>query len=450
MLSGPGFAAPPISKNEHLALATDPIVPVLGTGADIAVFNNRITAFAAVTDPENRILVALATPESLLHIYSSGDGGSTWHQHFTLVLNSAPSRLEMVAGNGDSCYFFVFYLTPENSGDLYLLRISTDFTNWIQVPIATGPDTVDDFSVTIDREPRYYLYCLYTNEHRTGRNGRFTRSLDLGVTWEMPQDFFNCFDPYISFGAGSVLHCIWRFALNGREIHYTQNRHYGAPARWDWLRVLSATGEKCFHPVVAQAETAPPYRAPIWAVWTIARRDTEMLDIVFSYSTDGGESFSPAENLGEMFIDEWWPATISSPISCFLVYNSGARQSNSPTVIYFRYSRAWAPQIWSSPLLLNDARANALFESARPRVILPGLLFSYYNSDFPSGVYFDRPFFLPEPLKPLPSLVLTQFKPENQKLLFDVSGRRLTGSKPRSGVYFLYEKDRLKKLLIIN
>ncbi|MEO0070341.1 MAG: hypothetical protein ABIK18_06080 [candidate division WOR-3 bacterium] len=449
LLSGPGFTTPKISVSDPLEFPANRAEPLSNIGSDVSVFNGKITAFAAALDPENRILVALATPESLLHIYSSLDTGTTWHQEFSLVLNSAPSRLEMASGKGDSSYIFVFYLTPENSGDLYLLRISPDFTDWVEVPIAIGPDTVDDFSVALDREPRYYLYCLYTNEHALGRNGRFTRSLDFGLTWEMPQDFYNCLDPYLSFGSGSILHCIWRFALNGREIHYTQNRHFGAPARWDWLRVLSATSEKCYSPVVAQAETAPPYRAPIWAVWTIARRDTEMLDLVFSYSTDGGNTFSPMENLGEMFVDEWWPAIVTSPSVSFLVYNSGGKEPNSPTVVYFRYSRPWAPNIWSSPVILNDARANALFESARPRVILPGILFSYYHPDFVSGILFERLSLRPEPLPVIP--FSDPFKKAAQKtnLIFDVTGRQVQPSTTKPGVYFCYDKNHTQKLLII-
>ncbi|MGQ9708190.1 MAG: hypothetical protein ACUVUR_04880 [bacterium] len=447
-LSGPGLSVPP-SFSRSQPLETVQLKRPLDAGLDIPIDTGLITAFAATTDQQGRIFVAISSPDSLISIFFSNDQGSTWQKGFTLWLGAPLTRIELLSGNGDSSYLFVFYSVPDNSGDLYLLRIAPDFSRWLLVPIATGPDTIDNFTVTIDRGPSCYLYCLYVNEQRQGRNGAFTRSLDLGLTWELAQDFYNCLDPCLSFGAGSVLHCIWRYALNGREIHYTQNRHYGAPARWDWLRVISATGEKCITPVVAQAETSPPWRAPVWAIWTVARRDTENLDLVFSYSTDGGNSFSPPENLGEMFIDEWWPSIIASAWSANLVYNCGGRGTNQPTVVYWRYSRPWAPQVWSSPLRMNDLRANAIFEPARPRVVLPGVLFSYYRRESAWGVYFDQPFTSPEPIHPAPISAVTPVKSEYRQPVFDASGRRVSAPKPGPGVYFIYEKNRQKKILLI-
>jgi len=473
-VSGPGLGVPVLKADLKVCPTswlseTTRLEHSFGAGIDIPVTTGRITAFAAAADPTNRILVAVASPDSLLSIFSSEDQGRTWQPQFTLRLGSVPTQLELlVPGTGNSPVLFVFCLVPENYGDLFLLRIAADFSQWVQIPLATGPDTIDDFSVAIDREESYYLYCLFVNEHRTGKNGAFTRSLDQGFTWEMPQDFYNCFDPCLSFGSGSVLHCIWRYGLNGREIHYSQNRHYGAPARWDWLRVLSATGEKCFHPVVAQAETSPPWRAPVWAVWTVARRDTEMLDVVVSCSNDGGNSFSSPQNLGEMFVDEWFPDLSADNNSACLVYNAGGKGANDPTVIYWRYCRPWSPQVWSAPLIMNDARANALFEAARPRVVpgfrfqisetknrglitkncFDGVLFSYYRPEYAWGLYFDQPFPMAEPihhLLPPATLVDT----ENRQFIFDVLGRRVFSQKLLPGVYFIYEKKRSGKLVVI-
>ncbi len=442
-LSGPALTVS-TSLNQSAQPSPEQNPPAITSRTDIQVDSGFILAFGATSDENGTIYVAVCTPESLLKIYQSEDGGNYWREPLRILLPAQVKSVELLKGYGDSAYLFVFYLTPDAGGDLWLLRIQPDLSNWQNLPLAVGPDTVDQFAVALDPSPNYYLYCLYINQHRSGRNGRFTRSLDYGITWEMEQDFYNTFDPHLSLGANSVLHCIWRFAINSREIHYTQNRYYGAPARWSGLQVLYATGEKCFNPKVAQADTTPPWRAPIWAVWTIARRDTEMLDLVSSFSTDGGNSFSTPVTLGEIFIDEWWPSIFADQGSSYLVYNAGDRFSAGQTSVYYRYARAYAPQAWSSPVSLNDQRANALFNGARPRALPNGALFCYYGQTWANGLYFAR------------ALPLTQSKPPtgftigNNKALFDVTGRRIYAdhSNIKRGVYFIKEKNRLQKLLI--
>lgn len=399
--------------------------------------------------------MALATPEGEVSLYLSYDEGKSWCQSFSVLLTSEISQLEMVTGQGDPCPVFVFYLTTDNSGDLWLLRVAEDLVSWDTLPVAVGPDTIDDFSVTVDKDPNYYLYCLFVNEHHpgTGRNGRFIRSFNRGLSWEMPQDFWNCYDPHISFGTGSVLHCIWRYALSGREVHYAFNRYYGAPARWSGLSVLSRRNEKCFNPVVTQAATFPPWRATVWAIWCAARRDSEMLDLVVRFSTDGGVSWNEPQNLGEMFLDEWWPSLSADTYRVNLAYTCGGKKANDPTVVYSRYSPSYAPGVWTSPVKLNDPRANATFESTRPRAVATGAIFSYYGTSYPQGVYFDTylPFLAPYALRPTPYLVRSS-KTKNQELrtnLFDPAGRRVNTENPSPGVYFFHAPEGIKKIVIL-
>ncbi len=444
-LSGPALSVPSPFKGTGPHYPEQNLSTTVKTQNDIQIDPGSITAFATTLKDDGEIYIALCTPESLLKIYLSEDGGVYWRELLRFPLSDQAKYIELLKGKGDSSHLFVFYLTQKDNGDLWLLRIKPDLSEWQNIPLAVGPDTVDRFTVAIDNKVNYYLYCLYVNQRRGGRNGRFTRSLDYGLTWEMEQDFYNTFDPHLFLGANTVLHCIWRFAINGREIHYTQNRYYGAPARWSGLQVLYATGEKCFDPKVVQADTSPPWRAPIWTVWTVARRDTEMLDLVYTISTDGGNTFSPPANLGEIFIDEWWPSLLTYQGSAYLVYNTGSRSPDGQTSVYYRHSRDYTPQIWSSPVRMNDRRANALFYGARPRALPNAALFCYYGHNWAKGLYFNRA---------IPSM---QVKPQRRfnlgtgsEAVFDITGRQVPFGyqKIKSGIYFVRKEGRLQKLLV--
>ncbi len=413
---------------------------------EIVIDTCSVVVLAGAQDHAGSIYALVVTPESILKIYRSSDQGSFWELMLTMPVPALVSQAELLIAGPDPAKIFIFLLTKDAGGDLWLMRTTSDFTTRDWLPVAVGPDTIDRFTVAVDHNSRPYLYCLYVREQRTGPNGRFTRSLDLGSTWESPQDFYNCSQPCLYFGAGT-LHCVWRFAIDNRQLHYTRNRHYGAPGRWEPLQVLYATGEQCLTPAVAQAETTPPWRAPVWIAWSVARRDTEMLDLLITCSTDGGSTFSAPVSLGEPFIDEWWPGLAATSTTLNLLYNAGARGENEPTVIYYRYARSYAPQLLSSPLKINDSRANPAVFGARPRALGSGALFSHYGAGATArGLYFSK---LVPPLVSRPRT--TKRALTATSLTLDPAGRRvnLTSSRPKTGVYFVSEGDRWRKLLIL-
>ncbi len=454
--SRPGLAVLP----ERGTVAATPEISSIPTdlafSSPILIDSSVLTAFGATLDATEQLWAATSTPDGKLTLYRSQTPGNLWEGVLTVNLNQPARLIELVVPTVPAP-LFIFYRTEENHGDLYLLRFDPATGDSQIVPLAVGPDTVDDFSATVDPDSNYYLYLLYVNEHRTGLNGYFTRSLDGGRTWEGRQPFWNCFDPALSFGTGSLLHCIWRYALTGREIHYAANRYYGAAGRWSGLYTLKSGSERCFDPVIAQAPVIPYWRAVVWAFWTVARRDTEMLDIEYTLSTDGGRSWGSPVNPGELFVDEWFPDLTTATGSAELCYNAGARNENAATVLYWQTSRSYAPQLWSSPTRVNAPRLNTRIQGARPRLIplsrnkpcLPGVFFSLYDSAGARGLYFS-PVLGKTKSSPMPAPTVRHRGVEAGADLFDVAGRKVRSPslQNRLGIFFQRSGTTLKKIVI--
>jgi len=379
-------------------------------GEDIAIDTNPVAALAATNDPQGIIWVAAAYPDSSIRIYTSTDQGLTWSAALQLDVAASISQIELLVGNWDSNFVFLFYLAPSGDGDLWEVRLSPDLSSWNVIPVAVGPDTIDDFSVTIDTDSAYYLYCLFVNERRTGRTGRFTRSLDYGRSWEAGQDWWNAYDPNISFGTGSTIHCVWRYALTGRQIHYESSHYYGAPGHWERHHVMNNSPERCWDPVVVQSDTLPQSSSVVLVFYTVGRRDSAMLDLTYSYSGDGGTSWTIGQTFSDSFADEWFPCLAldrTNPHGFVdLSYTYGGTRPDDATVVYWRCARFATVGTWSEPIQVNGPRANPFYESGRPRLVYsgthtprgPGVIFSRYGRTQPNGIYFDATW--QRPLKP--------------------------------------------------
>ncbi|OYD15704.1 hypothetical protein CH330_04915 [candidate division WOR-3 bacterium JGI_Cruoil_03_51_56] len=371
-------------------------------GDDVAIDTGPVMSFGATTDSLGNIWVAAAGIDTKVRVYRSCDLGRTWEQVLWFSHGVDVPKIELVYGGGDSSFVYVFYLNSLNAGDLWAMRINPDGSGQQAFPVAVGSDTINDFSVAADHDRHHYLYCLYANEMRTGRTGGFTRSLDFGKSWEVPQDWWNCWDPCVIYSTGSSVHCAWRYAATGREIHFETNRFYGRPRRWWPYCLISGTTQKCWDPVIAAADTGTEWNSMVWVFYTVARRDTSRLDLEYAYGTDCW-GWTRNRTLGDPFRDEWFPELqpyYGSPSGyVHLCYNTGGKGAKDKTVVYYRCANALAPENWSPRLKMNDPRANALFEGARPKVIcpansphqFPGVLFSYYNPGYASGLYFDAP-----------------------------------------------------------
>jgi hypothetical protein len=281
--------------------------PAIDTGA--------VSAFGAAADERGRLWLAVAGRDARLRVLRSDDSGANWDELFQFRPGTDVPKVEVVTGPGDSGCVFVFYLTVAQAGDLRALRIGPgDSLGVLDFEVAVGPETITSFAAAADRDRHYYLYCLYANELRAGRNGAFTRSLDFGKSWEIPQGWWNCWDPCVAYGSGSTVHCAWRYAANGREIHVETSRYYGRPRSWWGHWRVSKPAARCAEPTVAQLDTSHDGRAAAWVAWTVADRHDRRRDVEVARSDDGGAGWMHAGPPGdEPWLDRWAPVLAAAP-----------------------------------------------------------------------------------------------------------------------------------------
>ena len=361
----------------------------------------RVLSYGTATDSTGAIWLAKTGPDLKVRVYRSQDLGVSWDELFWFSHGTDIPQLEMVFGPGDSAFLYVFYLNGVSAGDLWVVRVRLDTLVYESFPVAVGGDTINDFSVAADRDAHHYIYCIYANEMRDGRTGSFTRSLDFAKTWEVSQPWWNCWDPEIVHATGSAVHCAWRYALTGREIHFESNRHYGRLTRWWTYRLVSGSGDNCFDPVVAQGDTGGEWNSVTWVAYTVARRDTSDLDIAFSYSTDGAWNWNRNISLGQGFVDECYPDLVrvdgDENGHVHLCYTGGQRSGPGKTRVFWRAANTLDPDYWSVPVRMSDLRANGLYEGCRPRVVAPpgaphswpGVFYSLHHPDHAEGLRFS-------------------------------------------------------------
>jgi len=417
--------------------------------SEVLIDSGAVTAFDVTADTAGGIWVAIAYPDNAVGVYYSDDFGSTWRGHSAVRADSAVRQMQLLSGQGDFSALYLFLLEAGNNGDLWLARIRPDSVGTGLVPVAVGPDTIDDFSATLDRDAHYYLYCLYANEHRTGRTGTFTRSLDCGTSWESGTDWWNAWDPCISHTTGSTIHCVWRYALNGGEIHYSYNRHYGMSGYWSAYRVVSSGGDQCFDPVVVQADSSPESQASLWTFYTVGRRDTAVLDLQYSVSWNGGWDWAPGLPFGDPLRDEQQPSLAADRTGpggyASLCYRYGSRQPGDSASVYWTRANSHALDDWLTPVKVNRhpvaGLAPKLVYARHAPMRLPGVLYSQQTEAGPRGVWFAAPWLVadskdatpadvpgcwPNPAVGAVRISANVTKPGNYSLaVYDAAGRRV-------------------------
>ncbi len=387
-----------------LVLALGAAAAGLNWGPDVAVDTGRLGAFAVSADSTGQLWAATGAG-SRLRLLCSSDAGASWQTRLEHDAGAAVTRVELAAGWGERDAAYLAFLTEAGDGDLWLLRLGRDDTAAAVLPIAVGPDTIDDFSFTLDHDRRYYLYCVTANERRDGLTGFFTRSTDFGASWEPGQSWWNAHDPHLLYVTGSTVHCVWRFAQDGSQIHHQLSRRYGAPGTWEPHRVVARGGYLRWDPRIAQTDTIPERAARLWLVYTRGWRDSSRTDIRFAVGGNDGRPWGDERNPSDPYRDEWFADIATDRWTphgmASMAYNLGGRGPADSTVVLWRWASAYEPAFWSEPVRVSDRRASAGVPECRPRILyapntplaLPLVFFAGYDPVGARGLYCDAPWF---------------------------------------------------------
>jgi hypothetical protein len=237
--------------------------------------------------------VAAGLPDSTLRIWKSSDHGTTW-SYFSggrTTPGSVFGRIGLVVGEGDSNFVHAFVLHPSNSGDMYEMRFEHDGSALTLFPVQIGPDTLEDFSVCRDYSGgNYWVYASAFTTHRDDlKNGFMLRTTQYGRDWAVTDTFDNLYGTSYSAGAGSYLYFATAPYSFPGELDILVNTLYGARGFWR-LTHFNPGGIAKLYPKIAAAFTRPESTAVFWCTYT--ERTTSDDNILYLYSTDGGNSWS--------------------------------------------------------------------------------------------------------------------------------------------------------------
>jgi len=382
-------------------------------GTDRLIWPGTLRDFAVDYDTNGTMYVAISAPDSNIKIYRSTNHGLTWN--FVYGVFHTPkdyyTKIGLVATQGDSGFLHLFCRHRNNNGDIYLFRIKKDFSGFSHFAVATGPDTVSNFSVCEDYYSDYYLYLLYANELRGGTNARFVRSVNYGVTFVDSLSWGYGFQPSIAFGSALYLHVACRVppgyaGLSNYRIFYARNLQWGSPTHWQSTIPLAADTFDAWRPSIAATNTRHDSLATVWVLYTHNYYNTGDLDLDYAYSTNGGRTFTLNQHLDYTTeradfanIRQYRVYPNEYVNACFSRWDTLYSHVN----IYWRWASRTAPTVWSTPQIINDHRATISFGgkinySPNAPATGGGIVYATWG---PDSLYFDAPWVGIEELPPV-------------------------------------------------
>ena len=193
-----------------------------------------MTASAADYEMDGTMWAAFAgAADSNIHIYKSTDHGANWNNILSYCIPPIHyvSKIELVVGQGDSGFVYVFENLPSDNGDLDVMRCDKNGGHVYSLAVRVGSDTITDFTACRDFSgDGYWLYAVSYNgeESSDWPAGYLMRSTDYGVTWAQTDMSPNKARPRMAFGDSSVCY----MATVPESHHWQGLLQTGVSANW--------------------------------------------------------------------------------------------------------------------------------------------------------------------------------------------------------------------------
>jgi hypothetical protein len=407
-------------QQQHVVSQSAPVVVVepgcSGSSftADQQIYAGAVTASAADWEIDGTMWAAFAgASDSAVSVYKSLDHGVSWNRivNYYIPPQHYVNKIELVVGEGDSGFVYVFENLPSGDGDLRVVRVSKDGVDLENFVVLAGADSITNFTACRDYTgSNYWLYAIAYNGMEAGSWPRsfFLRSTDYGKTWATTDIFYNMARPRMAFGAGSYGYVgNVPNQLNWKGMVATGvTTFYSGPGTWHFNTFAPDTfaiNDAC----IAPAFTTPPESATTWIAYAHNYLGTSDWDIYSAYaigdtllSWNGPTVIANTTN-PEGYVDlKNYTSAGNDYVNVSFV---NIDMTNGYNNAWLGYSSAGAPSTWTA---LSDTWVNKSVYSgwgftAFPRIVYSpggpgsggGLVFPGYVSWVNTNGYFNAPWF---------------------------------------------------------
>jgi hypothetical protein len=256
----------------------------------------------------------------------STDGGKTWSvsQLLPQIIPGALLSSDPVVGVDLSGNFYIYTVSLNDNngnGELWVFKSTDQGETFDQVyEIATGPGFEDKEWATTDLNPlspfSNNLYCSWTR-FSAGTEILLIRSIDEGVTWSSPvsvSDGQGVQGSFPAVGPNGELYVVWHNYNNSGQMMFDKSTDGGVTFGID--KVVSSAPNAWF-PHMAVDLSGGPRHGYIYVTWNDERNSDD--DAFLSYSSDDGDTWSPATRLNNDPVGngklQYWPSIAVSELS---------------------------------------------------------------------------------------------------------------------------------------
>lgn len=305
----------------------------------------------------------------------SADGGLTWT--FPGDLEPGTFRSDPVLASDVNGVFYYLGITNENTFATDLLRSTNGGMTWQRVGGALGGDKewmAIDTSSSPGRGNIYEVWSPFYNVYSNNQNQIFTRSTDGGLDWLTAMDLPH--QPYFGTIAVGPDGEVYNFGTAIDIIPFVLNRSSNAtnPLAAPTIDVstivdlggVPVEGITGINPGgllgqawVAVDQSTGPTRGNVYVLCSVTNDPGNLVNVMFSRSTDRGATFSPAVRINDDSATQnaaHWFGTLSVAPNgrvdvCW--YDTRNSVSNTLSQLYYSWSDdaglTWAPNRPLSP-----------------------------------------------------------------------------------------------------